>query len=109
MGRRPVATLLVLALGAGVAACGDDGGMPAPQPTAGQAGGAGSNSSGDSPAAQGGALSGTLPLLNGEPQDLAAYRGDVVLVVNTATECGFTPQFESLERALPRAPRRRAS
>ncbi len=63
--------------------------MPAPQPTAGQAGGAGSNSSA--------VLAGTLPLLNGEPQDLAAYRGDVVLVVNTATECGFTPQFESLD------------
>ncbi len=42
-------------------------------------------------------LAGTEPLLNGEPQDLSAYRGDVVMVVNTATECGYTPQFAHLE------------
>jgi glutathione peroxidase len=42
-------------------------------------------------------LTGTQSLLNGEPQKLSDYRGDVVLVVNTASECGFTPQFEQLE------------
>ncbi len=34
---------------------------------------------------------------NGEECDLSALKGKVSLVVNTATGCGFTPQYEALE------------
>jgi glutathione peroxidase len=40
--------------------------------------------------------------IDGRDQDLATYLGDVVLVVNTASECGFTPQLEGLQRLYER-------
>lgn len=45
----------------------------------------------------------TFPRLQDEtPQNLCQYRGQVVLVVNTASYCGFTPQYEGLEKLYAR-------
>ena len=34
----------------------------------------------------------------GEELDLSQFKGKVVMVVNTATGCGFTPQYEPIEQ-----------
>lgn len=37
-------------------------------------------------------------LLEGETKSLADFEGKVLLIVNTASKCGFTPQFAALEK-----------
>jgi glutathione peroxidase len=36
--------------------------------------------------------------IQGHPRPLEEFRGQVLLVVNVASQCGFTPQYEGLER-----------
>jgi glutathione peroxidase len=39
----------------------------------------------------------TLPSIDGEPTSLSSYKGKVILLVNVASRCGFTPQYSALE------------
>lgn len=40
----------------------------------------------------------TVRDIHGQDTTLEAFRGKVLLIVNTATGCGFTPQYEGLQR-----------
>lgn len=43
-----------------------------------------------------------VPALDGHEMDLASFKGKAVLVVNVASKCGLTPQYEGLEHLQER-------
>lgn len=47
-----------------------------------------------------------LPRLDGKPGKLADYTGQVVLAVNVASRCGFTPQYAGLQKLYDRYAKR---
>ncbi len=40
----------------------------------------------------------SVPTIDGSLASLSAYKGKVLLIVNVASECGFTPQYEGLQK-----------
>ena len=40
----------------------------------------------------------TMKNIDGKPVPLSSYKGSVMMIVNTASECGYTPQYETLQK-----------
>jgi len=51
---------------------------------------------------EGSVLDFRMKRIDGPEQDLADYRGQVLLLVNVASRCGLTPQYDALERLYER-------
>jgi glutathione peroxidase len=51
----------------------------------------------DAPADTGNALQFSFTSIDGKPLPMSQFKGKTVLIVNTASQCGFTPQYKALE------------
>ena len=40
----------------------------------------------------------TMNTIDGKPKPLSSYKESVLMIVNTASECGYTPQYETLQK-----------
>ena len=87
---------LVLATLVTLAGCGwNDVRKPTPAPATPPAA---ANAPAATPAPAADPLGLTVQDIDGKPVELARYRGKAVLIVNTASECGFTPQYAGLQQ-----------
>ncbi|MBI3765573.1 MAG: glutathione peroxidase [Ignavibacteriales bacterium] len=39
-----------------------------------------------------------MTTIDGKPKPLSEYKGRVLMIINTASECGYTPQYETLQK-----------
>ncbi len=83
-----------ITLAAGVLVVGSCGAAPAPSP------GEDSQvvSTGQSAAAAEATIDHSVLSLQGETVDLSSFRGRPILIVNTASKCGYTPQYDGLQK-----------
>ncbi len=88
-----ICALLIAAAPLALTACDDGGSQQAEPVSAVEAGGQGSSDEEATPFV----LDFEMARLDGRAESLEKYKGDVVLIVNTASRCGLTPQYEGLE------------